>query len=155
MWMNCAQANSSLSHKIYYSQPFHSTHNCDTRFSKLNLTTPKSTTAAGHRRVEYQCLSMWNRLPVTIRTVAEELGFRRLLKEHPLDNLCKVTCRLSTNWSSALWLAAVLLRRALVISICGLIDLRSFARLWLLLVYYHFLFLYFCYFQALHLSRFL
>ena len=76
-----------LSHKIYYSQSLHSTHNYPTRFSQLSLTTPKSTTAAGHRRVEYQCSSMWNKLPVTIRTVAEELGFRRLLKEHLLASL--------------------------------------------------------------------
>ena len=65
----------------------------------------------GHRRVEYQCSSMWNKLPVTIRTVAEELGFRRLLKEHLLASLWYVTGRLSTNWGSAPWLAAVLLRR--------------------------------------------
>ena len=57
-----------LSHKIYYSQPLRSTHNYTTRFSQLSLTT-----AAGHRRVEYQCSSMWNKLPITIRTVAEEL----------------------------------------------------------------------------------
>ena len=99
------------SHKIYYSLPLHSTHNYPTRFSQLSLTTPKSTTAAGHRRVEYQCSSMWNKLPVNIRTVAEELGFRRLLKEHLLASLWYVTGRLPTNWCSAPWLAAVLLRR--------------------------------------------
>ena len=58
-----------------------------TRFSQLSLTTSKSTTAAGHRGVEYQCSSMWNKLPVNIRTGAEELGFRRLLKEHLLASL--------------------------------------------------------------------
>ena len=54
---------------------------------------------------------MWNKLPVTIRIVAEELGFRRLLKEHLLASLWYGTGRLSTNWGSAPWLAAVLLRR--------------------------------------------
>ena len=47
-------------HKCFHSRPSHSSHHHFTRTSQSNFEVPSSATAARHRRVEYQCASMWN-----------------------------------------------------------------------------------------------
>lgn len=69
-------------HNLFYSKLSHTNHDYPTRISDVNLLLPPSSTAVGHRRVEYQCASMWNSLPTAVRAIASPLGFRIALRDH-------------------------------------------------------------------------
>ena len=47
-----------IAYKTFYSTQTHSHHKYLTHASQHNLELPSSTTAAGHRRVSYQCASL-------------------------------------------------------------------------------------------------
>ena len=76
-----------IAYKTFYSTQTHSHHNYLTRASQHNLQLPSSITAAGHRRVSYQCASLWNGLPGWICAIEVEEGFKHALRQHLLDLL--------------------------------------------------------------------
>jgi len=58
-----------------------------TRYSEISLPFPKSTSAAGHRQVNYQIAAAWNNLPQHVRQITSLGGFKLALKLHLLDSL--------------------------------------------------------------------
>ena len=68
----------------FYSFSSRSTHDYNTSSSLINLQLPFSKSAAGHRRILYQCSSLWNALPVSLRSITSRVGFRVNLRLHLL-----------------------------------------------------------------------
>jgi len=76
-----------LAHQTFYSNDSHSCHNYLIRAAKYNSKLPKCTTASRHRRVSYQCESLWNGLPKSIRAVARDGDFKHAVKYYLLYSM--------------------------------------------------------------------
>ena len=71
-------------HKQYYSDNISCQSLVTTGYSHFNLSLPPSTSAAGHRRTEFQVAKLWNSPPINLRAISDPIEFGRELRLHLL-----------------------------------------------------------------------